>query len=501
MSGTISTGIPSNVLVPGFYGRLDPSQAGVLGTVRRALIVGQSTSAAALGLNPVQSVAQAASTYGAGSPLAHQIAAFRANETLNELWAINLPPAGTGTAATGALVFSGTATGAGSHPLYIAGWLVSVPVASGDTASTQATNVAAAINAFLDQSSGTPLQLPVTASPTGSTVNLSARSVGTYGNAVPLLYAYRGLVGGEAAPAGTTVAVTPMASGAGDPDLSVLANLMGSVQFEWVNNPWSTAAGLGFTTAIHNDTTGRWSYASQLYGHVFSAAANTYANLLSLGPTLANDPHLAVWGINPASPTPIYVWGAAFMGALLARLRDEPGRPATNLPVRGVLPEPLAAQFNFSNENSLLGNGIAEYRVGPGGNVYNHRAVTTYLTNPSGQTDRSQLDTETMYQNAGILARLRFFVTSTWPDYRLGDDTAVVSPGVPIVTPLIIRGGLIAQYTLMAADGWVQNVDAFATGLIVQRDPTDPSRVNVIYPAINTAGLRVFALTDTFRFR
>lgn len=499
MSGAF-TGIASNILVPLFYARFDPSLAGVSSAVRRALIVGPSTVAAAAALTYVPSVAFAAQTWGAGSPIAAMVAAFRANEPVNEVWAIAYPDAGGATAATGTITFTGAATANGTHALYIAGNYVPVGVTAGDTATTQATNTAAAINTYLDQTSGTPLLLPVTASASTGTVTLTARAKGTIGNQITINYAFRGASGGEYAPAGTTVAVSPMASGATDPTLTGLSTLMGANAFEWVITPWGTSTNLAPFTTLMLDNGGRWDPTVQLWGHVFSAARDTSTNLLTLGSAL-NDPHLSVLGVEPGTASPAYIWAAAWAGRCVSRTRDEPGRPVQSLAINGVLPAPAAGRFNFTEKNSLLAGGIALAGAGNDNTARMIRGVTTYKTNAYGQTDPSMRDLETMYQSMAIVGRLRSVITTEYPDYRLADDGTQVGPGIALVTPRILRNRLIAEYEVMETFGWVENTDAFADGLIVQRNTDDPSRVDVLLDPYYTSGLRIFAMVNQFRLR
>ena len=494
------TGIPTNLLVPLFYARFDPSRAGVSGAVRRALIIGPATTSDASTLSYVASVAQAAQTYGAGSPLAHMIAAFRRNEPFNEVWALNFPDAGGAAAATGSIGFSGAASAAGTHAFYIAGQYVPVGVASGDSAATQATNCAAAINAYLDQTAGTPLLLPVTASASTSTVTLTARAKGTIGNAIPITLNHRGTQGGEYNVPGTTVSITAMASGATDPNLATLATSLGSNEFEWIITPWATTTLLAPLTALMSDVGGRWAYDQALYGHVFAAARDSASNLLTLGGAL-NDPHLSVLGVETGSPTPAYVWAAATAGRVLGRLRDEPGRPTQSLAIEGVLSAQPAGRFSLTNRNSLLTAGIACAVAGNDNIARIARMVTTYKTNAYGQVDPSMRDTETMCQSIALINRLKSVITTEYPDYRLADDGTLAGPGIAIVTPRVIRNRLIAEHEAMEVLGWVENTAVFARNLVVTRSTDDASRVDVLLPANYTSGLRIFAVLNQFRLR
>ena len=62
---------------------------------------------------------------------------------------------------------------------------------------------------------------------------------------------------------------------------------------------------------------------------------------LTFGSTL-NDPHLSVLGTY-GSPTPDYVWAAAFAGAVAPPIKADPARPLQTIPIAGVLAPPGAA--------------------------------------------------------------------------------------------------------------------------------------------------------------
>jgi hypothetical protein len=50
-------------------------------------------------------------------------------------------------------------------------------------------------------------------------------------------------------------------------------------------------------------------------------------------------------------------------------------------------------------------------------------------------------------------------------------------------------------------NGLVENLSAFKQNLIVERDPNDPNRVNVLYPPDLINQLRIFAVLAQFRLQ
>lgn len=501
MSGSIAFNyIPSNLKVPLFYAEFSTTGGGFSQPVQRALLIGQATATVPSTPVPtrIDSTAWADSTYGAGSQIAIMARAYRANDPSGEIWALPLPDNGSGTAATGTVVFTGPASANGTVFLGIGGlksnYLLTVGVTNGQTASQVATAVAAAVNAAYG--------LPVTASANSGTVTFTARNAGTLGNDIPITINPLGSAGGQALPAGLTAAITAMSGGATDPSIASIATWLGNTAFDAIVNPFCTATPLGYTSAAMSDATGRWSYASQLWGHVFSAARASTSSLATLGASL-NDQHLTVLGVNSASPTAAWIWLAAMVGALFPSLKNQPNRPLHTIAIQGVLPEPLGSDIGLANRQTLLSTGIALAQRAPDGGAQLVRAVTTYQLNAYGQPDASYLDTETLFTLMAVIRRLSGAITQKYPRALLADDGtrfAASPPGTTpvLVTPGIIRGELIAQYGQMVDASLVQGEASFAAGLSVQRNANDASRVDVLFDPNLVSGLRIFAVMTQF---
>ncbi len=408
----------------------------------------------------IASPAAAASEFGAASQLAAEVAAFRANDPATEVWTMPYADAAAGVAATGAVAFGGQATAPGVIPLRVGGVSIATAVAAGDNAIAAAAKVLATIQA-------TP-SLPVTATGNTGTLALTAANKGSLGNTIPISLAYYGPRGGEVMPSGLTCNITAMSGGAGDPDLTGLAAAIAAMEFDFIVSPWTAPAELAATTAMMNDTTGRWSYKAAKYGHVFAAKQDTAANLLTFGDAL-NDPHLSVLGTY-GSPTPDYVWAAAFAGAAAPPIKADPARPLQTIPILGVLGPPEPQWFSWDNNQALLFNGIALPAVAQDGSVSILRTVTTYRLNRYGTPDQSYLDYETLATLAEITRRLKAATTQAFPRAKLADDGTRFGPGQPVVTPAIYRAEIIAQYRQMEFDGLVEDADAMAKATIVERN-------------------------------
>ena len=136
-----------------------------------------------------------------------------------------------------------------------------------------------------------------------------------------------------------------------------------------------------------------------------------------------------------------------------------------------------------------------------GGSYRIERAVTTYQRNAYDQPDDSYLDSETLHQSAHVIRYLRSIITSKYGRHKLANDGTRFGAGQAIVTPKVIRGELVAAYGALERDGIVENTELFKQNLIVERDPNNPNRLNVLFPPDLVNQLRVFALLYQFRLQ
>jgi phage tail sheath gpL-like len=489
--------IPANIRVPLFYAEVDNSQANTATLNQRALIIGQATAAAiTAGTVPnvpvlSQGVADAAAVGGPGSMLHLMTQAYRANDTFGEVWYLPLADAAGATAATGSVAIGAAPTANGTYYLYIGGVRIAQPVLAGQTPAQIATNLAATINA-------TP-NLPVTAAASSSTVTLTAINKGPGGNDIDLRANYLGTRGGEVLPAGLTATITAMSSGATAPTLTTALSNLGSMPFDFIACPYTDTASLDALKALLNDVSGRWAWSVQLYGHFFAAYRGTLGAQTTFGVT-RNDQHGSIIGFND-SPTPNWVWAAALAGAAAVSLRADPAMPLQTVVLQGVLAPPLQSRFQLTDRNTMLFDGMSTFMVGDDGTVYIENLITTYQQNAFGQPDNSYLQIETMFTLAYVLRALKTVVTSKYARVKLAANGTRFAPGSGVVTPNIIRADLIAQYRLLETQGLVQNGEAFKAQLVVQQNPTNPNRVDVLYPSTLINQLRVFALLAQFRLQ
>ncbi|ENA3444703.1 phage tail sheath subtilisin-like domain-containing protein [Yersinia enterocolitica] len=488
------TNIPSNLRTPLFFAEFDNSQANTATTTQRTLIIGQMLDSSTLPADVpvlVSSAATVAGQCGAGSMLHGQMAAYLANDTAGEIYILPLSDATAMVAATGKITVTTQASATGVISLYIAGIRVQVAVVATDEVAAVATALTAAIN--------TTASLPVTAAAVDAVITLTAKNKGAHGNTLDLRLNYLGSAGGETTPDSLVLTFTPMAGGAGAPELDdALANLQDRT-FDFIINPYTDTASLNKIKEFLSDSTGRWSYAEQLYGHSFAAQSGTYGQLTAAG-ELRNDQHASLLGVN-GSPTPSYIWSAAYVGAIAQSLRNDPGRPLQTLAISGVLAPPLASRFTLTERNNLLHSGISTVTVTDDGTVQVENIITTYQKNKYGAEDDSYLQIETLFLLMFVTRYLRTQVTSKFARMKLAADGTRFAPGSAIITPNIIRAELIAQYQTLEFNGYVQDAKGFAKGLIVEKSASNPNRVDVLWTGVLINQLRIFAVLNQFRLQ
>lgn len=484
--------IPSNLRVPLFYAEVDNSQANSGSQTQRTLIIGQITATGNGVVNvPVlgQGVSDAQAKGGLGSMLALMTAAYKASDSFGEVWFLPLADAVGSVAASGSLLVAGTPSGTGVISLYIAGQLLSFVVSTAEPAADIATGLAALVN-----SSG---NLPVTAAATDATVSFTAKNKGATGNDIDLRLNYLGTAGGEVTPAGLTLTITAMAAGATNPVLDAALASLGDEAFDFIVSPYTDTASLNALKNLLNDKTGRWSYASQIYGHIFTAQRGTLSTLATAG-NARNNQHESIMGFYD-SPSPAWIWAADLAGTAAVALRADPGRPMQTLTLSTVLAPPASSRFELGERNTLLWDGISTFTVASDGTVAIDNLITTYQENGFGAADDSYLQIETLFLLMYVLRAQRSLVTSKYARVKLVADGTRFAPGSAIVTPKIIKADLIAQYGALEYDGFVQDAKAFAKELIVEQNRTNPNRVDVLWPGTLINQLRIFALLAQFR--
>ena len=476
--------IPADIRTFGQYIEFDSSRAvqGLAAMPHRILVIGQHLTTGTIAEavpKQILSGSQAEEYFGRGSMLAEMCKALKGVNNLTECWAIALEDAVAGVAAAGAFTPTGPATSSGTLSLLIGGYRVLVPVAAGDIHDQIVDAIVAAVTARSDG--------PVTAAATGTVgskvATITARHKGETGNAIDLRVAY---YEGEKLPAGVGLTITPMTGGTTNPSLTTALAALGANQYHTIVCPYTDAANL---TALETELANRWGPMVQLEGHAFAAARGTHAELTTLGNS-RNSRHLTILGIGKSPTAP---WLAAAVVGGVDAGEPDPARPRQTLELPGVLPPADADRFMRSERDLLLRDGIATVYVQAGGVLAIERLITTYQTSPLGVADTAYLDVETLRTLAYLRYTVRARIALRFPRHKLADDGTLYGPGQAIVTPSTIRSEMLVLFREWEEAGLVEGFEQFKRELVVQRNASDPNRVDVLLSPDLINQFRVFA--------
>lgn len=480
--------IPANLREPGVFAEVDPSGAirGLVGIPARLVVIGAKLSGGTATANtPVQvlDAAQARGLFGQHSQLARMFAAIKAQDPWTETWAVPMADAVAGVAATGTLTFSGTVTQAGTLNLYIGGRRVRVAVAAAEANATTATNVAAAITAAED--------MPVTASANAAVVTLTSRHKGTIGNAIDVRANYWP---GDALPSGLAVAIVAMASGATNPDIATALAALADEWFTDICSAWTDSSNM---TALETELSSRFSAMVGLDAHAYVGLSDTHANLITWAGS-RNSPHVTALGAYK-SPTPPDEWAAALAVRATKESQADPARPLETVALTGLLPPAIADRFDATERNLLLFDGISTWRAGPDGVVRLSRVITSYQLNSLGAADAAWLDITTPKTATRVRYEVKAAVQRDHARHKIANDGTRFGAGQAVSTPSSIKGTIAAALMLMEQAGLVEAVQETLASTIVERNATDPTRVDVLLPPDFINPLYVIAIKLQFR--
>ena len=167
---------------------------------------------------------------------------------------------------------------------------------------------------------------------------------------------------------------------------------------------------------------------------------------------------------------------------------------------------PCAASFRrrsprgsrHAERETLLSDGIATHTVDRTGVVALERMVTTYQTAPGGVADTAFRDANTLFTVSFLRASFRQRFATKFARYKLADDGTRFGAGQRVVTPSTARAEAIGLFRQWENAGLVENADAFKDALVVERNASDPNRLDFLIPPDLVNQLRVLAATISF---
>ncbi len=489
--------IPSNLRNHGAFVEFVP-QANSGQQNYRTLVIGQKTAAgiATPGVPLISAGVQDAIVQGGQGSMLHLMTKrYRDADSFGELWYLPLQDDAASVAAQTGVGVTGTATASGVLSLYVAGVLVPVLVTAGQGAAQVAAAIVAAVAANPD--------LPVTAAlGTGApAVGFLAKNKGAAGNDIDLRLNYYGAANGEVTPPGIGLSDvlsgtgTQLVQGAQNPTTlaAALANLADK-PFDFVVFPYTDPASLNAWQLFMDGNSGRWSWDQMLYGGAFAGYRGNLAQSVTFL-TGRNDAAISITPVYDA-PEPSWLWAARLCGDCAVSLRANPAVPLQEL-VTDLLPPPLANRFTPDECNALLFDGGSTFTVNAASQVVTNRMITTYQLNAAGVPDDSWLDVETRYTGAYVARDLRGYLLSKYPRKIFVDDSTRITGAMnnAVVTPSMVRASVINRYRYLEGLGLVQDSDAFAAAVQVQKVG---SMCRILWPGDFANQLRQFGIQIDF---
>lgn len=172
---------------------------------------------------------------------------------------------------------------------------------------------------------------------------------------------------------------------------------------------------------------------------------------------------------------------AAAYAAMIAS-EEDPARPLNTLELAGIKVPPISQRLGRTEQETALANGVTPLEVAAGDVIQIVRAVTTYTKSAAGATDVSLLDLTTIRTLYYIRMACRERIRLRFPRSKLSKKT-----------PDAVRGELLDVLLKAQELEIVEEVEANASGLVVERSPQDANRLNSSIPADVVNGLHVFA--------
>lgn len=490
MADIVLTGLASNDPVPGVYIEVNFAQgpAAGSGSQREILLIGNKIAAGSATVDTqiygpdtedvLQTEGNAITLFGQGSEL-HLMwkEATKVNQD-STIRAIALAENGSSVAATGTVTFATNATGAGVARVYICDDFVEASIATGDTPTTIAAAIVAAVAAKPN--------LPVTASNAAGVVTLTAKNKGLRGNS----HRYLAKILSNGVNIATTVTPTVDSAFTGGTLVDDMTNVLTTInptRYYYIVSAGNDSTQLAALTAQVNTqqlpTTG-------IRQRIFAAFTGTLSagNALSTGINGARD-ELQWQEQAPIGPSRL----AAKCAAIYA-LEELAANPRTNFigygndeatSRRWGVPGPrnVSARPSRTSIKSALLNGLTPIASNPNGSTYIVNRVTTRTltgSTPDYRISRAHKVTicDFFADDLGAKTVLNFSGKRIGDDPRKGEK----APGPLVVTPQIYKGALFRLIDDYKELDLLQNVQDIKDGVVVERQQANRTRLGVRVP-------------------
>lgn len=458
--------IPASIRKPGKYFEFNTRLAmrTLPANRQRMLIIAQRLAAGTVAqLIPTRvfSDAEAATYFGAGS-IAHLMAraAIKANAYLDlSICALDDAATGNPVARVHTLAIATTATGSGTLTLYVGNVRYQIGIASSDTPTV----IGAALKALLDNDPA----LPFTVAHSEGTVTFTAKNKGVVANQVD----FEAVV----TAASTTATFTATTPGSVDPTLATALSAVFAGEYDIIAVPFIDETSYG-ALKTHLDSVSGPMEQRPAIGVI--ADDDALATVTTL--TAAINSGRITCGYLRGTRSPLFEIAAAYAAVLASE--EDPARPLNTLALAGIAAPPVASRLSRTEQESCLANGATPLEVGPGEVVQIVRAVSTYVQDAQGIDDPALLDITTIRTLDYVRLAVRTRIALRFPREKLSSKT-----------PDAVRDQILDVLYQLQDLEIVEEVEANAAGVLVERDSQDANRLNAKIPCDVVNGLHVFA--------
>jgi phage tail sheath gpL-like len=461
--------IPSSIRKPGKYIEFNTKTAvrALPANKQRVLIIAQRLAAgtiAALKPTAVFSDAEAGKYFGVGSIAQLMVrAAIKAYAYLDLSVCALDDSASSPIKRVETLTLTGPATSTGVITLYVGNVRIQVGINTSDTAIAIATALAAALANLPDL----PFAYAQGASPNDHIITFTAKNAGTVANQVDFAC--------EVTATGVTAALAQTTAGSVDPDISTALAAVFAEEYNIIVTPFNDSTSLAALKTHLDSVSGPMEQRPGVgvYGYDgLLASCTTLSAGVNSGRIVC--PYLR------GTRSPAYELGAAF-GAVTAS-EEDPARPLNTLALTGIAAPAIADRLSRTEQENLFYNGVTPIEVGPGEVSQIVRAISTYMHDPQGIDDVSLLDITTIRTLDYTRKAVRERIALRFPREKLSSRT-----------PAAVRDQIIDVLDRLEDLEIVEEVDANADGVVVERDEQDVNRLNAKIPVDVVNGLHVFA--------
>lgn len=394
--------------------------------------------------------------YGSWAHLMTRIAIL--NNPLIRLSVMGLADNSAGVAASATITLNGTATGQGVINVIIGNQEFKISVSQGETATECATRLHALIN-------GTKSAV-VSATLSGATLTLTAKCKGEIGNQISLATK-------NSAP-DMSISAAAFDNGAENAEIAEALTSIAGEHYHIIISPFNdvkNAKALATHLAAVSSPIEKKPAIGVLAWTGSMATGTTFTEQL-------NDPRLTCAWYKGASDNPALI--AAGYGAVIAK-EEDPARPLNTLEVKGLAEVDSTQLPLFSEFNQALYHGLTPLKV------VNHRvqilrAITTYTKSATNTDDPSMLDLTTIRTLDYVRKALEQRIELRFPREKLHARK-----------PPQVHSEILDVLLRLEELEVIENVKQHKSKLIVQRNPQDVNRLDVVVPTDVVNGLHVVA--------